>query len=488
MIVKILLSFLLILSFGFAKGISTQIDTLNQKIPYASKSETKKILLQLKNLYISSVVSGDKKPTAKALRGIIRCQKLLHIDSKTYQKELDALAKQHTKKKVTHKKPAKTDSKKSRSIRSISQKDNHLIIKFNKALVQKDVFFFKIKNKEGYKNIYDIKANLNFKTPKLHIDGLKRIKIAQNRRDKVRIVLLDETKIYSKAFIRKGALFIKINATDTKNTKKPKPITLFPEHKTTKKSPNKTRKKPPIMIESKPIAKKSTQTIYASSKIIVIDAGHGGHDSGAVGYKKYQEKKAVYKVSKLLKKLLENKGYKVYMTRSSDTFIKLKNRTHLANKKDADLFISIHANAAPKGKFLSLKGIETFFLSPAKTAKAKRIAAKENAAASGMNKKSQDTLLSFLNRNKIIQSNKLAIDVQSGLLGSVRKKFKGVKDGGVREAPFWVLVGAQMPAVLVELGYITNPTEAERLFNPFYQTALAKGIYNGINSYFSHNR
>jgi N-acetylmuramoyl-L-alanine amidase len=176
------------------------------------------------------------------------------------------------------------------------------------------------------------------------------------------------------------------------------------------------------------------------------------------------------------------------MTRKSDTFIKLKNRTHLANKKDADLFISIHANAAPKGKYLSLKGIETFFLSPAKTAKAKRIAAKENAAASGMNKKSQDTLLSFLNRNKIIQSNKLAIDVQSGLLSSVRKKFKGVKDGGVREAPFWVLVGAQMPAVLVELGYITNPTEAERLFNPFYQNALAKGIYNGINSYFSHNR
>ena len=105
-----------------------------------------------------------------------------------------------------------------------------------------------------------------------------------------------------------------------------------------------------------------------------------------------------------------------------------------------------------------------------------------------MNKKSQETLLSFLNRNKIIQSNKLAIDIQSGMLTQTRKKFKNVKDGGVREAPFWVLVGAQMPAVLVELGYITNPTEGERLFNPFYQKALAKGIYNGINNYFAHNK
>ena len=488
MIAKVLFSLLLVLSWGFAKGISTQIDTLNQKIPYASKSETKKILHQLENLYISSVVAEDKEPIAKALRGIIRCQKLLHINSNSYQKELDTLPKHITHKKVSPKKTATKHTKKSRSIRSISQKDGHLIIKFDKPLVQKDIFFFQIKNKEGYKNIYDIKANLNFKTPKLKINALKKIKIAQNRQNKVRIVLIDERKIYSKAFIRKGNLFIKVNAIDTKNAQKPKPISLFPKSKITKKTSVKKRKKSPIVIESRPIPKKNTQTVYASSKIIVIDAGHGGHDSGAVGYKKYQEKRAVYKVSKLLRSLLESKGYKVYMTRSSDKFIKLKNRTHLANKKDADLFISVHANAAPKGKFLSLKGIETFFLSPAKTAKAKRIAAKENSAASGMNKKSQDTLLSFLNRNKIIQSNKLAIDIQSSMLSSTRKKFKGVKDGGVREAPFWVLVGAQMPAVLVELGYITNPTEGERLFNPFYQKALAKGIYNGINSYFAHNK
>jgi len=208
-----------------------------------------------------------------------------------------------------------------------------------------------------------------------------------------------------------------------------------------------------------------------------------------VGYKKYQEKHAVLKISKILQKLLKKKGYKVYLTRDKDTFIKLSKRTHFANKKEADLFISIHANASPSSQKLTLKGIETFFLSPAKTEKAKRIAAKENkSAVTSMNDMSKNTLLSFLNKTKIVQSNKLAIDIQKGMPSQVRKKYKDIRDGGVREAPFWVLVGAQMPAVLVELGYITNPTEADRLFNPFYQKSLATGIANGINNYFINNQ
>jgi N-acetylmuramoyl-L-alanine amidase len=441
-------------------------------------------LHQLENLYISAVISGKNDHITKALRGIIRCQKLLHLDASTYEKELLSLQKSSSKTKMRSQKKNPKEKKVHRDtkalyIRSIQSKENSIIMKFDKAITKKDLFFFKIKTKEGYKHIYDIRANLNFKTPKLFIKGVKSIKIAQNRKDKVRIVLHDNKTIYSKAFIRKGTLFVTIN-TQHKISSVSKPI-----KKTTPK--NVVKKYPTTPVVSKKDFKQ-TKAIYASSKTIVIDAGHGGYDSGAVGYKKYKEKDAVYKVSKLLKQLLKKKGYNVYMTREKDRFVKLKNRTHLANKKDADLFISIHANAAPKGKYLSLKGIETFFLSPAKTAKAKRIAAKENSAASAMNKKSQDTLLSFLNRNKIIQSNKLAIDIQSGLLNSTRKKFKGVKDGGVREAPFWVLVGAQMPAVLIELGYITNPTEGERLFNPFYQKALAKGIYDGINSYFAHNK
>ncbi len=478
MIVKLLLSFFLAYTLSWAGNVIPQIDKLNQKIPYASKSETKAILHQLENLYISAVISGKKESIAKSLRGIIRCQKLLGIDASTYQKELQNLTGTKLSHKETkrppHLHPVQTKKKK-RMIRSISSHDNSLIVKFDQPITKKDVFFFQVQKPKHYKHIYDIRANLNFQIPKLDIDALKHIKIAQNRKDKVRIVLVNDSKISSKAYIRKGTLFIQI-----KRLNKTIPT---PKTKTKVKKPV-----VPVKTEHKTIKKGSATKVYASSKTIVIDAGHGGHDSGAVGYKKYQEKKCVLKVATLLKSMLRKKGFKVYMTRHNDTFIKLTKRTHIANLKEADLFISIHANAAPKGKYISLKGIETFFLSPAKTKKAKRIAAKENAAASAMNSRSKETLLSFLNRNKIIQSNKLAIDIQSGLLHSTRQKFKHVKDGGVREAPFWVLVGAQMPAVLVELGYITNPTEGERLFNPFYQKALAKGIYQGINSYFSHNK
>jgi N-acetylmuramoyl-L-alanine amidase len=136
-----------------------------------------------------------------------------------------------------------------------------------------------------------------------------------------------------------------------------------------------------------------------------------------------------------------------------------------------------------------MKGIETFFLSPAKSERAKRIAALENRAdISSMGYYSKLTFLNFLNREKIIASNKLAIDVQKGILFNLRKYFKDVQDGGVREGPFWVLVGAQMPSILVEVGYITNPTEAKRLFNPFYQKLIAKGIADGIDNYFLYNQ
>lgn len=333
------------------------------------------------------------------------------------------------------------------------------------------MLFFEINQKGIYKDIYDLKADLNFKAPKLSLKNIKGVKIAQNRVGKVRLVLEDNHKIYSNAYIREGTLFIKVQKNPDKITKKTQtPVPYVP------KKPNKTKPS-------------SNAKVYASSKIIVIDPGHGGKDGGAVGYKKYKEKVAVLKISKVLKKILEKKGYKVYLTREKDIFIKLSNRTKFANKKDADLFISIHANASPKKQKLTLKGIETFFLSPAKTEKAKRIAAKENkTAVTSMSNMSKNTLLSFLNKTKIIQSNKLAIDIQKGMLAEVRKKHNDVRDGGVREAPFWVLVGAQMPAVLVELGYITNPKEADRLFNPFYQKSLAEGIADGIGNYFINNQ
>jgi N-acetylmuramoyl-L-alanine amidase len=221
----------------------------------------------------------------------------------------------------------------------------------------------------------------------------------------------------------------------------------------------------------------------------VIDAGHGGKDPGAVGYKKYREKVVVMEIAKELKKILKSRGYKVYMTRESDKFVKLSRRTKLANEKNADIFISIHANAVGAENADSVHGIECYFLSKSRTDRAKKVAEKENSAdLSDMNFYGKESFLNTISTHNMVASNKLAIDLQRGMLGSVAKDFKGVNDGGVREGPFWVLVGAQMPSVLVEVGFITHPKEASRLVNEEYQKALAYGMANGIERYFANSK
>ena len=193
-------------------------------------------------------------------------------------------------------------------------------------------------------------------------------------------------------------------------------------------------------------------------------------------------------VTKYVGAILKQKGYTVYLTRSDDTFIKVQDRTVLANEKNADLFISIHTNAVPKEKANQIDGIETFFLSPTRNERAKRVAALENKSdIREMSDSSKDVFLESLNRSRITASHKFAIDVQSGILQSVKSKYKDINDSGVKEGPFWVLVGAQMPSILVELGYITHPIESKRLYEPAYQQLLASGIANGVDSYFAKN-
>jgi len=152
------------------------------------------------------------------------------------------------------------------------------------------------------------------------------------------------------------------------------------------------------------------------------------------------------------------------------------------------LFLSIHTNSIPKEKTNTTSGIETFFLSPAKSERAKRVAELENKSdIREMNESSKNAFLESLNRPRITASHKFAIDVQAGLLQAARTKYKDVKDSGVREGPFWVLVGAQMPSILVELGYVSHPEESRRLYEKEYQQLLANGIANGIDSYFLKN-
>ncbi|MBK1993241.1 N-acetylmuramoyl-L-alanine amidase, partial [Campylobacter novaezeelandiae] len=237
--------------------------------------------------------------------------------------------------------------------------------------------------------------------------------------------------------------------------------------------------------------KSALNSNFRSKKLIVIDAGHGGKDSGALSDKKgtLKEKNIVLSTALKLGNELKKKGYKVLYTRSTDKFINLRDRTKFANDKKADLFISIHANAAPNAKKAkSAEGVETFFLSPARSERSKKAAEKENQGDfEEINYFSKQSILNFLNREKIIASNKFAIDVQKNILSQVRKKYK-VVDGGVREAPFWVLVGAQMPAILIEIGYITHPSEGKRIANKSFQDTLAKGIVDGVESYFYNNR
>ena len=222
-----------------------------------------------------------------------------------------------------------------------------------------------------------------------------------------------------------------------------------------------------------------------SHRLVVIDAGHGGHDCGAQCAGK-QEKELVLQIVKRLYRDFKREGYRVYMTRGDDRFLTLGQRTRIADRKDADVFISIHANAiSNKDHFEMTEGIETYFLQKTGDKKSQRIAARENASVlQGTDALSKDVIIdSVLNGPKIVESNKLAIDVQRNVMKRIRSKYRDAKDGGVRPAPFYVLVGASRPSILVEVGYITNTKERTRLFTSDYQERISKGIVEGVNRY-----
>ncbi|AFF20090.1 N-acetylmuramoyl-L-alanine amidase [Helicobacter pylori ELS37] len=232
----------------------------------------------------------------------------------------------------------------------------------------------------------------------------------------------------------------------------------------------------------------SIKTKRKKHKKIVLDAGHGGKDCGAMSANLVCEKDIVLEVVKFLYKELKKRGYSVLLTRDKDIYIDLVGRTELANKKNADLFISVHANSIPKRSTSNAHGIETYFLSTARSERARKVAEQENKDdVNLMDYFSKSLLLNSLNTQRLIVSNKLAIDVQYGMLQSVRKNYPDVVDGGVREGPFWVLAGALMPSILIEIGYNSHAIESKRIQSKPYQKILAKGIADGIDSFFSKN-
>ena len=420
-----------------------------------------------KKNYTTSVIIGNKTKQIKYLKQLISLGKILKKDVSDFKSELKLVDKRKEYRKPSSTKKytsSKKQTKKYYSIKSIKTSSNQIIIDFNHNVSKAYIKFTEKKVGKFHYDIFDIKGNFRDASPlKLKINNIKKIWVSQYRYKTLRISVNNTYNTKTIYKIEKKRIIIKVYP---KNIYK-----------------NKSSKKKKVKII------KSKQR-FMKNKIIVIDPGHGGKDSGAVGPRNRLEKRVVLKISKYLNTELRNNGFKVYMTRSKDKFIELKHRTRMANRKKADIFISIHANSVPKSKAHRVVGIETFFLSPARSARAKRVAALENRT--DMNKisgySSKNTILSLLNRGKITASQKMAIDIQSHMLYNL-KKYYGSKivDKGVREGPFWVLVGAQMPAILIEVGYISNYNESKRITSSAYQKRIAHGIYLGIISYFSKN-
>ena len=214
---------------------------------------------------------------------------------------------------------------------------------------------------------------------------------------------------------------------------------------------------------------------------IVVDPGHGGHDPGAVGPSGIQEKDIVLAIGLRLRDLFkEELGVDVVMTRSTDVFIPLEERTAIANKVGADLFLSVHANAALNR---SAAGIETYYLNLAKTEKVAQLAAKENGTSLEKVSVLQAILFDLMANYKLNDSAHLANEVQKSLHKKLRTRYADVKNLGVKQGPFYVLVGASMPSILVETAFLSNATEESRLKDPAYQAMAADGILDGVRSY-----
>jgi N-acetylmuramoyl-L-alanine amidase len=214
---------------------------------------------------------------------------------------------------------------------------------------------------------------------------------------------------------------------------------------------------------------------------IVIDAGHGGHDSGTIGADGIEEKDVVLDVALRLGALLHDRlGAEIIYTRSDDTFIPLETRTAIANKAQADLFISIHANSSPDE---SARGVETYYLNFTSDATALDVAARENAVSDQSIHQLSDLVKKIALKDKIAESREFASDVEGSLYTGLTRGNAGLKDRGVKKAPFVVLIGANMPSILAEISFVTNPKDATQLRDPDYRERVAESLYKGVARY-----
>ncbi len=297
------------------------------------------------------------------------------------------------------------------------------------------------------------------------------IRVAQHHRGVVRVVL-DIKRIQTyKVFSLKKPHRIVI---DLQGTEQPKrPSTQIRASKPTR-PPTTTRPPESVRPPSSP-----------SRPTIVIDPGHGGKDPGAIGPNGIKEKTVVLQVAKSLRQLIRKHlpRSRVIMTREKDVFVPLTERTKKANDSKAEVFLSIHTNAS---KRRHVRGVETWYFSfEAKTERAQRIAARENNMSSNQFSELERILRDLHETDRINQSALLAGATQKALVKSLSKRDKTIPDRGVDGAPFIVLLRTEMPSILVEIGFVTNRTEAKRLQRKAYQKALAQGIFQGLHAFLS---
>ena len=332
-------------------------------------------------------------------------------------------------------------------------------------------------------------TRLGKKIPKfipIHDNLLLDVRAGQYQKDLVRVVIdLKSFRDY-KIFSLKNPFRIVIDVWGTKEPKlakaKPKPATgklsQVPKIKPQPKKDRAKSKKPTTKVPKGALARQ----LALGVRKIVIDPGHGGRDYGAPGYLKgVHEKNVVMAIARrLARKIRAELKCEVIMTRTKDRYLTLEERTAIANTKNADLFISIHANSHRDRRAY---GIETYFLNLATDEESIRVAARENATST-KNISDLQTILNDLMQNaKVNESSRLATHIQGAIHKRLKKKYSRVKNKGVKQAPFYVLLGARMPAVLVETSFISNARECKRLVNPKYQEQVSAGIVQGIRNY-----
>lgn len=307
--------------------------------------------------------------------------------------------------------------------------------------------------KQKRRIVFDIKpARLGAQVPKLlpfHHKAIAQIRVAQHSKDTVRVVAEVEGKEH---FSMKQLI----------HTQK------------TPKIPGELLKSEEPVAAAEPVEKKPFK--------IVLDPGHGGDDPGAIGKRGLQEKEVTLAVSKQIKKYIEKNmpGVSVLLTRDYDKTLSLPSRTEFANKVQADLFVSIHVNASPNR---DTQGVETYYLNITHDRYALRLAARENAMSESETSNLEYILADLAMKSSVSDSVRLGRLVQDSLCGSLLERWDDIKNLGLKQAMFYVLMGAKMPAILVETSFISNKTDEKRLKKEDYRQALAEGIVRGIQRY-----